>query len=505
MKVTEKTSKIDSEKIFSQIRTKSDSFWRTSLGKNSLALFAQAAHSVPAYKEYLKKSNIQPSKIKTQADFEKVPPMTKKEYLSGNSLAEMCWPDTLRNKLVFTSTSGSTGEPFYFPRGRDLDWQYSVLLEQFLNNTSAKGESTLIVVCFGMGVWIGGLITYHAFELVNERGNHAVSLITPGVNKKEIFAALKNVAPSFDNVILCGYPPFIKDVIDEGPAHEIDWKKFKMKTLFAAESFTESFRDYIVENAGIKNALTDTMNIYGSAELGAMANETPLSILVRRLALANKTVYNQLFVDVDRTPTLAQFNPNFIQFEAIEKTILVTGNNALPLIRYAIGDHGGVLSFNEVVEIFTKKGIDLLAEAKTAGISKEAIHKLPFVYVYERADLSTKLYGAIIYPEFIKEALSHKELEKFVTGKFTMFTNFTDQQDEYLEINVELKQNAAATMELERMTTKVISDTLKARSAEHKNNAQMMADKVEPRIVFWNHEDPEHFRVGIKQKWVKRS
>jgi phenylacetate-coenzyme A ligase PaaK-like adenylate-forming protein len=124
--------------------------------------------------------------------------------------------------------------------------------------------------------------------------------------------------------------------------------------------------------------------------------------------------------------------------------------------------------------------------------------------VYERTDLSTKLYGAIIYPEYIKAALHDSLIEKYITGKFTMHTEHDDHQDEYLEINVELKPGINESEWLLKEVTKVISASLLKHSAEHKNNAHMMPGKVEPRVIFWPHNHPRHFQAGIKQRWVAR-
>jgi phenylacetate-CoA ligase len=59
-----------------------------------------------------------------------------------------------------------------------------------------------VIVGFGMGVWIGGLITYKAFEIAAKRLGHPVSIITPGINKQEIFHALRELAPQFKETII---------------------------------------------------------------------------------------------------------------------------------------------------------------------------------------------------------------------------------------------------------------------------------------------------------------
>jgi phenylacetate-CoA ligase len=481
---------------------KKAAFWNREREKKLLDLFRYTVKRVPAYRKFLTQKGIDPKKIKTYTDFQAVPSMSKKDYLRAHPLNELCIDGRLDRPLVFTSTSGSTGEPFYFPRSSLLDEQFSRYCEAFFKNTYVKNQSTLVIIGFGMGVWIGGLITYEAFNRMSQRGM-PLSVITPGVNKKEIYDAMRNIAPEYDRIILCGYPPFIKDVIDDGKANGVDWKKHNMKLLFAAESFSEKFRDYLARMTGMKSVTKDTMNIYGSADLGGMAQETPIAILARRLALKNKAIYKKLFNEATRLPTLAQYNPHFINFESQDKRIFVSGMNSLPLVRYEIGDNGGTLSFDEVEKIFKSEGIDLRAEARMLGVEK-TVNEWPFVYVYERTDLSTKLYGAIIYPEYVKAGLEHPVFENLVTGKFAMSTRYDQKQDEYLEINIELKSNIEPTDDLNKQLTQAISVSLKENSAEHANNVAMLGAKVEPRIVFWPHEHSDYFRPGIKQKWVKK-
>ena len=471
--------------------------------KQMLTVFHKAADGVPAYKDFLKKNKIDPAKIKTLRDFQLVPLMSKQNYLRRYELEKLCYGETLCQPLVFTSTSGSTGEPFYFPRNFFIDYQSSIYHESFFHSAEIDShKSTLVLVCFGMGIWIGGLITYQAFRLIAERG-YPLTLLTPGINKKEIFEALKNLSKKFDQIIICGYPPFVKDIIDEASKNAVNWRNFKnLKLVFAAETFSEKFRDYIIRETGIKKLYCDTMNIYGSADMGTMASETPVSILVRRIALKNKKVYKKLFTEATRLPTLVQFIPQFINFEIVGKNIYCTGDNAIPLIRYEIGDNGGVFDFNFMEQVFIENGIDFNKEACDAGIDGTII-KLPFVYIYERTDLSTKLYGAIIYPEHVREALQDARFETFLTSKFTMLTKYDRRQNQFLEINIELKPNIKPIKSLGKLCCDNIIKNLLRKNAEYHNNYTSLSKEVTPHIIFWPHEHILHFKPGIKQKWVK--
>jgi len=501
-------------------------FWKKEQEKKLVKLFQSCAKNIPAYRNFLKKNGIQAAAIagiKTYDDFRTiVPAMGKDNYLRAYSWEDLCNPSALiLESLVLTSTSGSTGTPFYFPRNGSVDMHSSVYHEMFLRNSGIIGEktgqkkitkkkadqSTLIIVCFGMGVWIGGVITYQAFHYVADRG-YPLTIITPGVNKKEIYDALKNVGQKYDQIILCAYPPFMKDVVDEAAENGVHWRDFNIKMLFAAESFSEKFRDYILEKTGMTNPYRNTASVYGSADLGTMAMETPIAILIRRLVLQKTPVagrlYKKLFGEAGRLPTLAQYIPSFTNFETVGKNVYLSGDNAMPLVRYEIGDNGGTHYFAEVEKMFAEEGINLRAEAKKVGIV-DTVVELPFVYIYERTDLSTKLYGAIIYPEYIKHGLQHDELEDYVTGKFTMFTKHDKEQNEFLEINVEMKKSVTVSSSLQKIVAERIHIALIKQSAEHANNFSMLKDKVKLRLVFWPHEHPLHFQLGAKQKWVKKA
>lgn len=492
------------EQIMRLLSEKKSDFWVEEGRKRSLALFHEAAKRVPAYRDFLKKNNVDPKKIKTWEDFQThVPVMSKKNYLRQYPLEKLCWDGSLKKPLVFTATSGSTGEPFYFPRDEALDQQSSVMHEMFLKSSGLDPKkSTLVVVCFGMGVWIGGLITYQAFKNISERG-YPLTILTPGVNKKEIYEALKNIGGKFDQVVLCGYPPFIKDIIDDGEGQGISWKKFDLRIIFAAEAFSEQFRKHIVKKTGIKNQYTRITNIYGTADLGTMAQETPLSVLIRETALEDPGIFKNIFKGVTRVPTLTQFNPLYVNFEEVDNNILCTGYNALPFIRYAIGDHGGVMSFKEMEQVLGNKKNSITQAAQHLGF-KSATAELPFVYVYERDDFSTKFYGAIVYPEHIKNAVQHPSLDEFLTGKFTMVTQCDEKQNQFLEINTELRPGANLSENIKDIVHKLVLESLLEKNAEYRNNHTMMPDKVMPKLVFWEYEHPLHFKPGAKQKWIKK-
>ncbi len=490
------------QRMADRVCTRDSDTWLRVRTKNALTLFRDAAERVPAYKAFLKEHGVNPETVRTREDFEKLPTTNKAAYLKKYPFADLCWDGTLGRPAVFSSTSGSTGKPFYFQRTSNLEEQYSVLVELFLRNgAQLPGPDcpTLVIVGFGMGVWIGGTLTYRAFDIASRRG-YPVSILPAGVNKAEILKALHDLAPSFKQTILIGYPPFVKDVLDEAEFEGINLKKLNMRLFFAAEAFSERFRDYLAKKVGMKNIYRDTLNIYGTADIGAMAFETPTAILMRRLAMKNKKLFGRIFGDVRKTPTLAQYNPAFVSFEAPDGEVILTGYSGVPLIRYAVGDRGGVYTYDELKAIFAEAGINLAKEAKKLNMP---LYELPFVYVYERSDLATTLYGLQVYPEYLRDVMVSDLIQRFCTGKFQIVTKYDDKENQYLEINVEQKRGVESVSEIfKKEATRAVEAAFKERSSEYRELSTFVNERPLFKLVFRPSGDPEFFPAGIKQKWV---
>lgn len=472
--------------------------------EKSVKLFHKTVENIPAYRNYLRSREFNPSSVTSIEDFSKIPITNKKDYLHMNARNELIWETHQTAPLWYCSTSGSTGEPYYFPRTDEIAGRGSYFAEAFLQYSSHGMGSTLVIIGFGMGVWIGGVITLRSFEIAAERTKLPVAFLPTGYNKQEVFKALKKLSPEFDQTILVGYPPFIKEIVDETESENIDLKKLKTRFIFAAEAFTESFRKYICKKAAVKNSLLDTLNIYGSADFGAMAYETPLSILIRRLALEDPLLYRDVFGQIEKTPTLAQYHPEFIEFEEINGELILTSEGAIPLIRYAIGDHGGVFSYEKIESLFNQYGVNLCAEVQKAGIG-HTLSKRPFVFVYERTDLSASLHGIIIYPEFIKESLINKNSSKYFTQRFTMSTKFDINHNQFLQINLELQKDVVPSDTIEKLAITHITKSLKDKSSEFAEVSRSRSSDSLIQVMLWPNGHHRYFGKNTKQNWVKKA
>ncbi|OGY29544.1 MAG: hypothetical protein A3A61_02430 [Candidatus Woykebacteria bacterium RIFCSPLOWO2_01_FULL_43_14] len=493
------------EELEDALRTQPESFWLERGEKRALELFHAAAERVPAYKDFLAKNTIDHTKIQTMPDFKSVPTVDKNNYIGAYSREQLCWDGKFKeSQWTISATSGSTGEPFYFPRNNTQILQYALTAELFLrSNFDVANKSTLYIIGFPMGVWIGGVFSYQAVHTVVGRSKCPLSIITPGINKAEILKAVQNLGKEFDQIIIGSYGPFLKDVVDDGLNKGVNWNDYKLGVIFAAEGFSEEFRDYIVEKMGLANEYKDTLNIYGTVDLGTMAHETPLSVLIRRLAVNNKDLFSELFGDIFKLPTLTQFIPEMFYFEDVGDDLICTADSGYPLVRYDLKDHGGVIKLEDVKKKVTASGVDL-KDVCAKGNINSTLWNLPFVHVYERSDFSVSFFAFQVYPETVRKAIQDPSIAESITGKFTMMVKYDEQKNQYLEINVELKQNITETDLIKELVRDLVMNRLLQESSEYRKTTEEFPGKTIPKIVFWPYEDPTYFRPGTKQKWVSK-
>lgn len=492
----------DAELLERELLSRPEKRWQRIGNARALMLFHQMAERVPAYKDFLKKSGVSPKTIKNIADFKKLPTIDKNNYLRAYPREQLVWDGDFKNKSwTISTTSGSTGKPFYFPREATQDYQYASMAELYLRtNFQIQNRSTLYIVAFPMGAWIGGLFTYEALKIIAETGRYNLSVITPGIHKKEIIEAVKQLGSNFDQVLIGSYAPFLKDILDDGAAEGINWKSYNLGFIFSAEGFSEVFRDYIVKKTGI-DPIRSTLNHYGTVDLGTMAHETPLSIMLRRDALSREDMYETMFSRLDKLPTLAQYNPSVFYFEEEKGDLICSSYSGIPLVRYDLKDSGGITSFNRLRANLAKLGYDLDGRIDETGI-KDTVWNLPFVYVYERNDFSVSFFAFQIYAEMVRRPLQDVRLDNHLTGKFSMRVYYDDEGQQKLEINAELKDKRKDDPQLRERVRALVVDSLLKESSEYRETYKMYGDRIFPEIVLWPYEHERHFKSGVKQKWV---
>jgi phenylacetate-CoA ligase len=484
-------------------------FYRTSLEQElgrhlveppeaaALMLFHRALQAVPAYGRFLEDASVDASSVRSAQDFARLPTTTKDTYHRRHTLSELCWDGELHACDMLAVSSGSTGEPAIWPRFVSDEIGTAFRFEQVLRDGfRAHERRTLAVVCFALGSWVGGMYTSACLRHVAAKG-YPLTLVTPGNQKAEILRVLQALAPSFEQVVLCGYPPFLKDVIDSGGADGFDWHAQPVKLIMAGEVFSEEWRSVVCDRLGVREPELSTASLYGTADGGVLANETPYSISIRRRLAQTPALARQLFGEA-RLPTLCQYDPLHRHFEADDGDLLFSGDGGIPLLRYRILDRGGIHSFEAMAAALVGEGRELTAELGARGVP---VRCLPFVHVFGRSNFALSFYGANVYPENVAVGIEQPELLTALSGKFVMQIAHDTDQNPLLDIAVELLPGHAASDQLERDAAASIQRQLERLNSEFLYYTP--AERRRPRVRLLPHAEPDYFPLGVKHRYTR--
>lgn len=461
-------------------------------------LVGMAFHAVPAYPVYLERGYHAGGVPESLEAFGQLPLMTKKDYIQAFPLAARVEAGNLSLLDRLAVSSGSTGTPTFWPRSESHEFPIAVRFEQvFRDGFSAHQKKTLAVVCFALGNWVGGFFTTSCCWHLARKG-YPLTVATPGNNLAEILRVVRSLGPAYEQVVLLGYPPFVRDVVDQGRADGIDWGALKTRMVFAGEVFSEEWREDIVRRAGGLAPHLETASLYGTADGGVLGNETPYSILIRA-AFAHKPDAARALFGESRLPTLVQYDPRDRYFEMHEDTLVVSGVNGVPLVRYHIADRGGLIPFAVMEETLEALGVRDAIRAQLGPTVP--IRPLPYVFVFGRSDFTVSFYGANVYPENVTVGLEHPELRGMLTGKFVLETLKDLEGNPLLRVTVELCEGQTPPVALEMTIAERIQAELLRLNSEFAH--YVPKDRQLPRVVLKPFGDAQDFPLGIKHRYTR--
>jgi phenylacetate-CoA ligase len=467
--------------------------------QEALALLQRAAEGVPAYGAMLKAAKVDVADIHDAADFAKLPLLEKDNYVRRFPLEALVDGGDLAACDFFAVSSGSTGEPTLWPRGLHHEFPVAVRFEQVLRDGfRAHERRTLAVVCFALGSWVGGMYTTSCLRWVAAKG-YPLLIVTPGNKIDEILRVVKRLAPDFEQTVLLGYPPFLKEVVDAGRLERIAWGKLNVRLVTAGEVFSETWRDLVLERLEQAEGLNSIASLYGTADAGVLGNETPLSVAIRRFLSERPEAAKALFGE-ERLPTLCQYDPTARYFEVVEGgTLAFTGDNGAPLVRYHIADQGGIYSFEAMRARLAAHQFDAEMAVAQAGLRAR---RLPFVYVFGRANFTLSFFGANVFPETISLALEKPSLRNWTTGKFVMEVEEGLAERPRFTVAVELADREGADPTRIDLAEREILDTLLAHNSEYAN--YVSKDDQRPVVTLWSKGHPDYFPIGVKHRYSRR-
>ena len=481
--------------------TKSETFWVDLGAKKALRLFHAAAERVPAYKDFLKREGIRHASVKTIGDFSGIPLTDAKNYIAAYPLAKRCWDGKLSSTQFIATSSGTKGEPKFWPRSPQQDFE-AALIHEFLYRTYFQFDrhSTLLLIGFPMGIYISGIATLLPSWLSSLK-HRKMTIMSIGNNKAEIIRAVRNLSGSYDQTVLVGHPFFIKDVLETGAQEGIKWSKNNLGLMFCSEGFSEEWRSYIINKAGLPPASMRVFNTYGSSEMLLMAYETPFSIAVKKLAEGDSGFLSAFTGDAV-APQFFQYNPLLRYIESVKKELIFTSASGLPLVRFNIRDRGDVFSLRHLED--SLRAADVRLKAPRSHLEGPA-SRLPIVALWGRSDDTLKFHGVNIYPEHIKVGLNRKQFLRTLTGKFVMRKFLGKKMDQFFEINLELSPGVVAHKKLTQEIQLHVTETLLKINLEYHDMSSHVKKDVRPRVVLWHYQDPKYFKPGLKPHYLERT
>jgi phenylacetate-CoA ligase len=391
---------------------------------------------VPAYKYFLSVCDASNFAPEDHQAWRSLPIMDKRNYIHAYPLEDLVPNKKLPS--IGHASSGSSGRPTFWFRGNKQKYfgksYYSKILRDIL--CIPKSETTLVIICFSLGVWVAGMYSILAFERIAEDPGENLSLLTPGFELADICSILGDIAAQFDHVVLVGYPG-VFDLLRQEVSKRHLVPSSQIHLITSGDKSSEEWRAAKRTDFNITR-LSSIVNVYGSSDAGIMAFETPLSIRIRR-ELASRPDLAALLFGTTRSdlPALFQYDPALIYFEELDAELLLTSDLDLPLIRYNIHDTGKLVAFETIVSI-----------ARELGIADPDINAwpYPFIALFGRVDVAVILCGAKIFPENIRAGLSDSEIKPRLSGSYVAFVSREgagDRLEERFQVDLELAQGAS--------------------------------------------------------------
>jgi len=413
---------------------------------------------VPAYQRFLEEQGTIFKKIKSFDDFKKIPLTDKKNYFlkykTEDSLIDRSILDiySLEQSGNYDYKTGSIYWP-RFPKEERKSLTNLEFLFRYLLGSHQK--RTLVIVAFPLGMWASGEKLCGLIKQIAKKRAAKMTVATPGINKETIVELIKKVGQFYERIILFGNLYFLRRVVELGEKEGIDWHKYDIYLLTGAEGFPENLREFVRKKIAHEKDFLNPLvplriiSLFGMTETsGAIAVETPIAILTRRLAWQDSNFKKLLFGKNEALPLIFQYNPIETYLEIVNEELVITKLTEQPLLRYNSHDMAEIFTFKRMIDVLKKTGHDVEKLLKFEGYSKNSILPLPFLFIFGRSKNIIKIEGITFTVDDLKEYLSRPELIESNTGNFKMDKIENEDKSERLCLTIELLGGIKLSQEL---------------------------------------------------------
>lgn len=265
------------------------------------------------------------------------------------------------------------------------------------------------------------------FRQFYEAGGQSIQLMSRYRDK--LLHMTKRLNQEKQQVIVAGYPPFLKDLTDYAHKRGYDFSEFSAVGVVGGQAISEAMRDQLIDHG-----FSHVYSSYGASDLDInLGVEGDDEILIRKAIERNPGLARELYGEHKGLPMVFHYDPMNYHVEVDDKDELIftatRTDRSSPRVRYDLGDKGRVYASSDVQALLAKYGI--FHKPKT---------NLPLMFVWGR-DSTVVFNGAnLAFTELERAVTDDPELEPIVLKK-AFYTYEDASHQEKLEIWLELNDD----------------------------------------------------------------
>ncbi len=334
--------------------------------------FRKSTETLPFYRDFLAKKNVEVSAVRTPDDFSRLVPILRKEDVFPTSAVEdLCQNgkvDDMRSAIVTSGTSGTFA--YGLLTEKDTLWQRSVLDEFFNHYFDQDHRSLLIINALPMGVSF----------------TSDYPVIPTSVRPDIVLHVIKTFRNLYRTLVIVCDPHFAKKIIDDGRASGWQWHDLNVSFVIGGAWSSNSLSRYLLSalNADPKKPSHLVLGTMGITEIGLNVFSAPKELITLRDILeSDPSSRARLFgTDTRVCPEIFYYIPTgtYVEISSPDENgvgDIVFSNldtqAKTPLFRYATGDKGSFINRALAAEILDEKCPDV----------RLSLH-LPLIAVFDR-------------------------------------------------------------------------------------------------------------------------
>lgn len=308
------------------------------------------------------------------------------------------------------------------------EYQYQRYLRREAVSQFIKKHASLDHKNDDLNKLIKGVLNY-LLDYRNQSANQALSQfdIDPAFVKyeDEIIKLIKSLNKNRRQIVIAGYPPFLKDLADAAVAQGIDFKKYHARGVVGGQAISEALREKLIESG-----FSFINSSYGASDLDInIGVETEFEIQLRKAIESNRGLAEDLYGKNKGLPMIFHYDPFNYHIEVTADNELIytcnRSDRSSPRIRYQLGDQGRVYASSDVQALLIKHGVFNI---------KPKIN-LPLLFVWGR-DSAVSYRGAkVSFTDFERAITVLDSNNEWVKRAFY---KYEENGDEKFEIWIEL-------------------------------------------------------------------